>query len=691
MFTNPLKKMDMDRKKRSSNLFRQTVDVEKTINMRMRITISVVCAIFAIIVGRLVYLQLLHQDYYSKKMESYTAMKQSFSCARGTIYDSQGKVLVESVNSLVISYFPVDGISEEEEWKLADKLVSELGLKASSITERQLKDMTIKYKSDMEDDDSSSVLTKKQLSKIKEGTVDEDTIAQWKVDQTDVTDLKEHTKAVYEVKMKMDASPENQFKTIAEDVSEQQVSYLSENSASFPGFRITIDWKRSYSEAGKNMKSVLGSVSTQSQGIPEEEKEYYLALGYELNDRVGTSGLEKQYERYLSGTKSIYNISIDENGIAYLTQSQAGKNGYDLTLTINSEFQKKMDDLLIEKLKNYQSTSSYADNFYLVSVNPKTGGIISMSTATKDKETGIIFSNPTATYQDANLAGSVVKPATLYMGLNEGVVSPGEVINDSPMTIKGTKQFASYHNYGLINDITAIAKSSNVYMANIAIRLTGSQYTEGMSLNVSGNVFDKMRSYYNSFGLGVKTGIDLPNEAVGYIGDDSVAGKILYYAIGQYDSYTTMQLAQYVATVANNGQKVQLHLLDHVSEVNDSESLIYKYKTTVMSVIKGSTEYLKRSQLGMESCVDTNFCSNLSESQVGVNMAAKTGTAETGQVVNNEWIDMTNSSMIAYGPTENPEIAFACVAPYANNTSSNVCSEIIGAAAKEYFSNYRNK
>ncbi|NBK99680.1 MAG: penicillin-binding protein 2, partial [Erysipelotrichia bacterium] len=538
-----------------------------------------------------------------------------------------------------------------------------------------------------------SLLSKKQLAKINEGLVDADKILEWKVKAVDVSSLDDHTKAVYQVKMRMDSVPSNQYKVIAEDVNESQVAYLSENSNDFPGFKATFDWKRNYSETGQNIKAVLGNVSTQTQGIPEEEQEYYLALGYELNDRVGTSGLEKTYESYLSGTKSVYDIKFDEHGVAYLEQSKAGKNGYDLTLTIDADYQNKMDALVMDKLKSFQSASvnSRISDIFLVAINPKTGAIVSMSGATKDRESGEFYSNPTGTYLSAFLVGSIVKPATLYMGLNEKVVTPGQQILDAPMNIKGTQVFKSYTNKGLINDLEAIRQSSNVYMAHIAIGLGGDQYVEGKGLNIKPETFSLMRTYYNMFGLGTKTGIDLPNEALGYVGEDNEAGKILYYSIGQYDSFTPMQVAQYVATIANGGKRVQPHSLSEVSEVNDPETIIYEFSTKILSTLLGDTSLLQRSKTGMELCVSSGSC-QINAGNVGVSMAAKTGTAEAVyQVSKQVYEDVSNSSLIAYGPTEDPEIAFACVAPNANNTNTNVCSQVVEAAAKEYFTNYRNK
>lgn len=691
MFINPFRRLDINRKKHSSHILRQKQESEKVINKRIKITLIVICILFAFIGIRLVDLQILSQEEYQDKLVSFTAKKQSFTSPRGTIYDAKGKVLVESVNSFSAIYYPNEKITSKEEWDLASRFVDALNIKATSITERQLKEQHVSYLAVVENDNSFSVLSKKDQKKANEGKYTADEILELKIQNTDISGLSDRQKAVYQVMMKMSSGSNSEYKVIYEDLSPTQIAYLEENSSKFPGFRVKFDWKRQYGDNAKDFRSILGNISTQNQGIPEESKEYYLALGYALNERVGISGLEEQYEQYLSGTKTIYNIEIDNNGNALLNEVQSGKSGYDLTLTLDIDYQNKLDQALKDSIKNLRGKNyrEYYNNAFIVVMNVNTGGILAMAGATYDEETKEIYSNPSATYLNQYRVGSVVKPATLYMGLNEGVVSPGEVINDAPMKLKGTPSFASFRNYGLINDIKAIGVSSNVYMAHIAIRLAGSKYVENGPLVVKDGTFDLMRNYFNMFGLGVKTGIDLPNEAVGAIGNDAEDGKILYYAIGQYDTYSVMQLAQYAATIANDGKRIQPHLLDRISEVNDYASTVYKYITNILSVIDGDVSFLKRSQLGMVECVNTAFCGNLlSKENVGVQMAAKSGTAEDIYIGNN----VSNASMIAYGPVENPEIAIGCMAPSSNtglgnNVQKNVCDDLVGIAAKEYFAN----
>lgn len=692
MIFNPFKKMDVDRFKRSSNLLRQSKDRTKVVNTRLKICALVVVLIFIIIAFRLVNLTVINKEDYQQKLTNYTAKKQSFSSPRGTIYDKNGKILVQSVSSLTISYYPIDSVSEIDEWKLAEKLVDDLNLKATNIIDRQLKDMYIQYMANVEKDNLNSLLSKADQKKVEEGLINSDERNDLLLEKIDVTQFDERTRAIYQVKMRMDAAPDSQYKVIVEDATTEQISYISENSTRFPGFKSTFDWKREYSE-GNNLRSILGNVSTQTQGVPEEDQEYYLALDYSLNDRVGISGLEKQYENLLSGTKSLYNIKFDDKGTAYLEEEESGKNGYDLTLTLDIDYQNKMDELVKSTLASAQGNQyrQYFEKLQLVVMNPKTGEIYAMSAASKDSDGNIVLT-PTDTYLSADRVGSVVKMATLYMGLNEGVVNPGEVIVDAPMKFKGTKAMQSYHNYGPLTDVQAIAQSSNVYMWNIALRLGGNNYKENMSISLKEGTFSLMRRYYNMFGLGVKTGIDLPSESVGSIGADAEQANILHFAIGQYDTYTTMQLAQYVATIANNGSRIQPHLLKYANEVNDRNTIVYKKGKNVISTLLGDLNYLRNPKQGMVDCAaNSNYCgSPLSSANTGVNMAAKTGTAENELYINGELINTTNATMVAYGPSEDAEIAIACFAPNSNNgfggsLQANICADVVGAAAKEYF------
>ncbi|MDL2276943.1 penicillin-binding protein 2, partial [Breznakia sp. OttesenSCG-928-G09] len=557
-------------------------------------------------------------------------------------------------------------------------------------------------------DNYNSLLSADELEAANNGNLSNAEVYNLKISRMEVPKVDDHRKKIYLTKMLMDQTPENEYKTILEGATTEQVAYLGEHNSQFPGFKYMNDWVRSYYDNNNSIvKSILGDISSQTQGLPEEKMEYYMGLGYAMNQRVGISGIEKQYEDYLSGTKRSYNITYDENGLAVLNDENEGKNGYDLTLSLDVDLQKKVDEVLNKTMSTHSGGKyKYFDSLYFVAINPQTGEILAMDSIYR-KEDGTIYSVPTGTYLDANRAGSVVKMATLYMGLDQGVISPGTVLNDQPMQLKGTQVFKSYTTHGLIDDINAIAVSSNVYMAQIAIKLAGGEFVEnGQALYYEDGTFEKMRSYYNMFGLGVQTGIDLPNEGVGSIGGTEEHGKIIPLAIGQYDTYTTMQLAQYVSTIANGGKRVQPHLLKKVTEVNSNrETVIYEHQTNILSTLLGNNvkEYLGRAQKGMRGCVrgtgsKSAFCpSTVDDPNSGTQLAAKTGTAENEIYENGNKLDDTMSStMVAYGPYiddddgSTPEIAFACFAPnveiVTGTPDPNICAGIIGEVSNYYFS-----
>ncbi len=668
----------------------------KKINVRIKIVIALVTLCFFIITLRLIQLQIFQQTSYAEKIVEYTAQKQKVSSPRGTIYDSKGNILVESVSSLTISYYPNSNTSNYEEWELAKALVEDLALNEPNIIDRNIAELHIRYLSEFENKDPITLLSEEDQLAYEQGEITLDEAYELQLEAVDIESIDTTTKMIYEVKMKMDSLPSNQFKSVVENVSEEQMAIVAENSSKYPGFTCTFDWERSYTDLGLPLISILGNVSSSTQGVPLESQEYYTALGYELNQRVGTSGLEKQYEDFLAGTESIYDIEIDSLGNAFLIEDQVGKNGYDLHLTLDANFNQEVQNIVTSTLSTARSNPlrKYFDNLYVVVINPQTGEVLSMAGATLNAENEV-SAYPNGAYQNAYLMGSVVKIATLYMGQNEGVTYSGEVINDAPIQIKGSAPFKTYTNWGLIDDVEAIRVSSNVYMAHIAMRIGGGEYVENESLYVDENTFQIMRNYYNMFGLGISTGIDLPNEQVGAIGLDTELGKTLFYAIGQYDTYTTMQLAQYVSTIANGGKRIEPHLLSNVSEVNSLETIIYEEKTKVLDILTNGPAFLESGKQGMELCVSSGSCGSvLREENVGMQLAAKTGTADAlyYDPITKQTYDVTNATMIAYEVSENPEYAVVCSAPNSNNgfgssLQSNICGDVVAAVTKAYIAN----
>ena len=486
------------------------------------------------------------------------------------------------------------------------------------------------------------------------------------------------------VLFKMEQATQVSTSVIVEDASEEHTAYLIEHKEEFVGFDISISSKRVYPYESV-LRDVLGKVST--NGLETSSKDYYLANGYALNDSVGISGLEKYYEEYLSGTKTVKEITYDEDtGSPIFTTIEEGKKGYDVQLTIDIDLQLKVDQILKDKLKESQNNPYRKDfnQLFFAMMNPQNGEIYVMS-GQQITEEGEFIPFASGNYLQSFLSGSTVKPAVLYMGLNEGAVEVNEKIMDAPMYFKGGLIKRSYTNKGLINEIEAIRQSSNVYMFHIAIRLGGGYYTPYGALNLPNleSAYEIYRKYFAMFGLGTKTQLDVPYEESGYPGNDDTNGHLLDFSIGQYESYTPIQLLQYVSTVGT-GVKVAPHFMKQIYEINDDETYVLQYNTNVLGTLNGNLDYLDRVKEGMRLCASSGSCGfGLSTIANEYDLATKTGTAEVGNANDN----ITNALLLGFAPSENPTVSFVCVAPTSSSgkLQSNICSEVAYEALVEYY------
>lgn len=704
MLKNPFREIDNKNRKNSSDLLKKTADFNKIVNQRMKIVIIVVLCFFIAISVKLFNIQILENEDYIVKLEAFTRKQQIVTPPRGEIVDRNGNLLVSNTESLNITYYPPSNVSSysESKWALAKQFAQVFQIKEDSITERDWKDFYLVAA----DNYGNDLLTEEELDKALRDELKTNEVYRIKINRVTQADIdriceEELSEAqknagyvsnadkriAWPVMMLMEKATSQESSVIVENASKEDVAYLVEHKEEFPGFDVTADWIRSY-EYGSTLRDILGSVST--RGLDEISQDYYLAQGYALNERVGSSGLELQYEDYLRGTRTVQDISYDEeSGIAIFSPSTVGRKGYNLKLTVDVDLQQKVDEIL-QRVLEREKDNEYRKNFkkaFVILMNPQNGEIITMNGQIRNED-GSFTPYASGNYLEAQPSGSVVKLATLYMGLNEGVVQPNEIIVDAPMVFgSGASRLVkqSAENKGPINDITAIAKSSNVYMFHIAIRLAGGVYVPNAPLYLPDmTAYDIFRKYYQMFGLGLETGIDIPKEEIGYVSSAREQGSLLDFAIGQYDTYTPVQLIQYVSTVGNGGYRVQPHFLKEVYEINSDESVIYQYETNVLNTVSGNLDYLERVKQGMRECVSTTFCGS-GFKNLNKDIAAKTGTAEISTTA-----IRTNSAVVGFAPSNNPTISFVCSAPDSNNDRSqiNICLEIMNDVLTEYYKTY---
>lgn len=666
---------------------------DNIVSRRLIILLCFIIAVTSVMVARLALIQFKDSDELAVKLEKYGTATYSTDAPRGEIVDRNYTKLVQNTNVICATYYAPKKIKDEQLKTSARFLAKTVNLDTSSISTRNKKDYFIIAYPDQAD----KLVSSEEKAKLKEQNNYDKALMNLQIER--ITD------AMLEEYMDDDTLKYTHFyylmrnctsgsSILAEGISEQEASIIGENADILPGINVTTDWSRQY-VYDREFSQVLGKVTTKKQGLPAEMKNQLLALGYQSDSRVGVSGLEEQYEEILRGSDSSYTLNYDSSGSPIITSTKSGTAGSNIRLSIDWELQQLANQLIENELKTMNSQNRFFNKMFFTMMDPYTGEIIVMSGKIINKETGEVTDYAAGNYLDANLIGSTIKGGTIYTGFKEGLITPGTTFMDEPIKIKGTKEKKSHRNLGLINEVDALAYSSNVYMFRIAMLLGGANYIYDGPLKINDAAFETLRRDLGELGLGVKTGIDIPNEAFGYRGNKRTGGYLLDASIGQYDTYTNIQLAQYACTLANGGKRVKPHLFLE-SYVNDSEGLAnanYSAKTEVLDDVSNQTTAFSQIKQGMRACVtrSSGTCNAYWSSKPYITYA-KTGTAEdytgTGQT------DYPNHLQIGYIQTDEnskPLVAFACVAirqTTASNGSSSSAPLISQQIVDRYYDKY---
>ena len=460
------------------------------------------------------------------------------------------------------------------------------------------------------------------------------------------------------------------------NVTSKEVAVVGEHLTTLPGVNLGTDWDRSYPN-GKSITSVIGTVSSEKSGLPREELNSYLANGYARNDRVGTSYLEKQYEDALRGSKSQTTVEInDQDQIVSQVQKFAGQQGQNLNLTIDSSFQNQVQQIVKKYYSQTLATgdASLSDGAYAVVLNPNTGAVLAMSGISRNPDTGKQTDDALGVINRAFVMGSAVKPAMVLGALQQGVISrSNNTQSDEPIYLKGAPVKKSIYpagTFSAMNAQLALQVSSNIYMMRLAMKEANASYVPKSVMTMKPDIFSILRGHFAQFGLGTKTGIDLPGEALGVTGADYNAGgqlavgSALDLSYGNYDSYPLIEMAQYVSTIANGGYKMQPYVVQSISQTLSDGSegpVVSTTQPKVQSKVLSSTEDINFVKQGMWQAVHgTNgWTTATSLSDLNPGVAVKTGTAQTfshGQ-------ETINTSLVGFAPAKNPQIAIAIVIP----------------------------
>lgn len=666
--------------------------LDEIMNRRFGLIIVLLISIYLVIGCRLFNLQILKNSEYNDKLAMATEKTiESTSAPRGRIYDRNHKLLVDNEGIKTIYYKKQNGITTKEEIELAYEVSNNIDIDYSKIDDNKLKDFY--YKSHYKEcrkkitDEEWDLYNKRKLN-----DKDIDKLIYERLDDeiSEYTDSDKKAAYIYYLMNKGYSYAEKVIKN--SDVTDAEYAYISENIDNLKGFNTKLDWERVYLY-GDTFKSILGNVSSNTQGIPSELSEEYLKRGYTLDDRVGISYLEYQYEDYLRGTKAKYRL-LSDNSYELVSE---GKRGNDIVLTIDIELQKYLEDVLSNEVLNAKGepgTQYYNRSFAIVS-DPNTGEILAMAGKQAVLKNGyyqIVDYTPGIVTLPVT-PGSVVKGASMMVGYKYGAIDIGTVLNDECIKIKDTPLKCSWQTMGPIDDVYALQNSSNVYQYKIAIKVGNGSYEYNQGLVLDESAFDKYREMYAEFGLGEKTGIDLPVESLGFMGKSRLPGHLLDFSIGQYDTYTPIQLSQYINTIANNGVRLKPYLLKEVYKPSDSGdtfgSLIYKANVTELGKLSVEKKYIDRVREGFSAVVTRG----LGYGYMGnyTNSAGKTGTSQSFIDTDGDGkvdTETITSSFVGYSPSDNPKMSIVVVSPdisVPDSTTYGVTRNISAQIVNKYF------
>lgn len=648
---------------------------------RLNVMMIGIFVLFAMLILRLSYLQLVQGDMFSDLVNATETTIVEESVPRGLIVDSEGELMVSNEALPAISYTRGQDTSGEDMVQTAQNLAKYISVDFEDVSDRDLQDYFVAANTDVINDrltDDEAAAADDEIYAIQVSKVTDD----------DLNSLSDQDKEAAVIFAKMNAASSLTTVMIKNDgVTTEETAIVAEHSAELQGVNVTTDWKRTYPQDSL-LRSLLGSVSSTEEGIPSDQQDFYLAKGYALNDRVGESYIEEQYEADLRGSKTTYETEVSQDGeIINSEQTYAGEMGNTVQLTIDSEYQAELEAYATQYLED--ATTEANNSIYIVASDPDTGAIYALVGKKKNSD-GEIVDDALGTINSVFASGSVVKPATISAGYGEGLLEVGSdnEITDEPLYFSGTPVKASWwftsgndSTPRILTDKQALAQSSNVYMIKLAMAMGGVNYYEpymDLSELDTDAVYDTLRDYYAEFGLGVSTGIDLENESTGLIGADTgEPGKALDLAFGEFDTYSPIQLNQYISTIANGGTRYALHVLDKILAPTEDEetagdgATVYEYEPTILNELSITDEMLAEVQEGIWSVIHTSTgLGNAIFANFPIEVAGKSGTATVSDT-------LENSTWAGWAPYDDPEIAVSIVIP---GTTPNVSVSAQAAA-----------
>ena len=678
---------------------------KKEINFRYNLITIFTYIVGVILIVQLFNLQIVNGAKYRQESNTRLTRESTLEAARGDILDRSGNILVTSsqkfnlelykskidTETLNNSILKIVNVLEKYEVSYTDSFPISINPFQFTISDDNLK----KWKKNNEIDENATAEEAFYVFKNK-----------YKISNQDVSEIRKIIAIRYAISIEGYSSTKSL--TIAKDIPREAIAEFSENSENYPGINISVQPVRLYKE-GTLASHILGYAAKISDDEYKNLKD-----DYDQNDLIGKTGIESLFEKYLKGKKGTKQIdmAVDGTTTAEVVEDEAVA-GSNVILTIDSKLQKIAEEALkdnIEKIKNGGFGKVYdAKGGSCVVMNVKTGEVLAMASYPdynpQSFANGISSEewksyNENTSYpllnkciQSAYEPGSIFKMVTAIAGLESGNISLTERINDTGVYKKyGTDwkcwYYTDYHTgHGYLNVIGAIQKSCNFFFYETADRMG----------------IDTLDKYAKYFGLGTKTGIELPGEVLGNLASKEYVksineswnpGDTINAAIGQgYNKFTPLQMAKYISMVANGGNKVDASIVKSIQNADGTEvskDEINKFVSEKLGISKDNeseditlnSEYVNAVKEGMRSVTSGEAGTAYARfKDFNISVGGKTGSAEAGKDANGK--DIVNAWFAAFAPYEDPEIAVVVMVE--NGGHGNYTAEAVRNVMAEYF------
>ena len=674
------------------------------INLRFNLLTVVVYIIGIILIVRLFSLQIVHGAEYREQSNTRLTRESTLEAARGDILDRTGATLVSSDmqfslemyqtkiddNQLNISILNMIQVLEKYGASYPDSFPISINPYTFTISDEELAEW--KEENDLDENISAEAAFNEF---VKEYEI------------TNTTNIEEIRKIIaIRYQISIEGYSSTRSITIADNIPREAVAEFSESADKFAGINISVKPVREYT-SGTLAAHILGYASQISSEEYETRKDTY-----SQNDIIGKTGIEYVFEEYLKGKNGTRQIDMAVDGTTTAEYiSEEAISGSDVVLTIDANLQKVTEDALAANIQKIAS-GGFGQRFdtnagACVVMNVNTGEILAMASYPTYNPADFVegistenwnnYNNDTAhplvnkAVQNAYSPGSTFKMVTAIAGLESGAIDLNTRIND-------TGRYTKYRDYqpvcwyytdyrrghGWLNVSQAIERSCNYFFYETADRMG----------------IDTLAKFARYFGLGSKTGVELPSETSGSVASKETKAELhanddpnwyaadtLQAAIGQNDnSFSPVQMARYISILANGGNRIQPTIVRTIRNADGSEVSEEEIRNFVnqklgieeetVEEIDINQEYIDAVLAGMESVTqDSSGTAYVRFRDFDVTVGGKTGSAEAGNKVN-AWF-------VGFAPFENPEIAIVVIVE--NGGHGNYTAEVVRDIMEEYF------